>query len=63
MALPDRPIRLLIALRRLPVTAARLPAQTEVWERSLYRDIDTLRAGLAKMRRAGDVLKQMRVGA
>jgi predicted DNA-binding transcriptional regulator YafY len=39
--------RLLDALRTLPqpVTAARLAEATEVSERTLYRDIDTLRAG------------------
>ena len=47
MARPDRLFRLLSALRSLPkpVTAARLAAETEVSERTLYRDIDTLRAG------------------
>lgn len=47
MARPDRLFRLLTALRRLPqpVTAARLAAETEVSLRTLYRDIDTLRAG------------------
>jgi predicted DNA-binding transcriptional regulator YafY len=47
MARPDRLFRLLDALRRLPqpVTAARLAEETEVSERTLYRDIDTLRAG------------------
>lgn len=47
MARSDRLFRLLDALRRLPkpVTAARLAAETEVSERTLYRDIDTLRAG------------------
>ena len=47
MARPDRLFRLLTALRSLPapVTAARLAAETEVSERTLYRDIDTLRAG------------------
>ena len=47
MARPDRLFRLLTALRSLPapVTAARLAAETEVSERTLYRDIETLRAG------------------
>jgi predicted DNA-binding transcriptional regulator YafY len=47
MARSDRLFRLLEALRRLPqpVTAARLAEETEVSERTLYRDIDTLRAG------------------
>lgn len=47
MARSDRLLRLLDALRRLPkpVTAARLAKETEVSERTLYRDIDTLRAG------------------
>jgi predicted DNA-binding transcriptional regulator YafY len=47
MARPDRLIRLLDTLRRLPppVTAARLAAETEVSLRTLYRDIETLRAG------------------
>ena len=47
MARPDRLFRLLTALRTLPqpVTAARLATETEVSERTLYRDIDTLRAG------------------
>ena len=47
MPRPDRLFRLLHALRTLPqpVTAARLAAETEVSERTLYRDIDTLRMG------------------
>ena len=47
MPRPDRLFRLLHALRTLPqpVTAARLAEETEVSERTLYRDIDTLRAG------------------
>ncbi len=47
MPRPDHLFRLLHALRTLPqpVTAARLAAETEVSERTLYRDIDTLRAG------------------
>jgi predicted DNA-binding transcriptional regulator YafY len=47
MARSDRLFRLLDALRRLPkpVTAARLAIETEVSERTLYRDIETLRAG------------------
>jgi predicted DNA-binding transcriptional regulator YafY len=46
MARSDRLFRLLDALRRLPqpVTAARLAEETEVSERTLYRDIETLRA-------------------
>ncbi|MBC2834946.1 helix-turn-helix transcriptional regulator [Paragemmobacter straminiformis] len=47
MARPDRLFRLLHALRTLPqpVTAARLAEETGVSERSLYRDIASLRAG------------------
>lgn len=47
MARSDRLFRLLDAFRRLPapVTAARLAEETGVSERTLYRDIDTLRAG------------------
>jgi predicted DNA-binding transcriptional regulator YafY len=47
MARPDRLFRLLQALRSLPapVTAARLAEATEVSPRTLYRDIETLRAG------------------
>lgn len=47
MARSDRLFRLLDALRRLPqpVTAARLAQETEVSARTLYRDIETLRAG------------------
>lgn len=47
MARSDRLFRLLSALRTLPqpVTAARLAEETEVSQRTLYRDIDTLRAG------------------
>ena len=47
MARSDRLFRLADALRRLPkpVTAARLAVETEVSERTLYRDIETLRAG------------------
>ncbi|MGL6211604.1 MAG: helix-turn-helix transcriptional regulator [Paracoccaceae bacterium] len=47
MARADRLFRLLDALRRLPqpVTAAQLAAETEVSLRTLYRDIDALRAG------------------
>jgi predicted DNA-binding transcriptional regulator YafY len=43
----DRLFRLLTALRTLPhpVTAARLAKETEVSPRTLYRDIDALRAG------------------
>lgn len=47
MARADRLFRLLQALRMLPqpVTAARLAVETGVSERSLYRDIASLRAG------------------
>ncbi len=47
MARADRLLRLLTALRMLPqpVTAARLAEETGVSERTLYRDIDALRAG------------------
>ncbi|MBF9044916.1 HTH domain-containing protein [Rhodobacterales bacterium HKCCE4037] len=47
MARSDRLFRLLQALRTLPqpVTAARLAQETEVSERTLYRDIETLRSG------------------
>ncbi|WP_407929351.1 helix-turn-helix transcriptional regulator [Jannaschia marina] len=47
MARPDRLMRLMDALRRLPapVTAARLAEETDVSRRQLYRDIATLRAG------------------
>ncbi len=47
MARADRLFRLLDALRRLPqpVTAARLAEETDVSLRTLYRDIDSLRAG------------------
>ena len=47
MARTDRLFRLLTVLRMLPqpVTAARLAEETGVSERTLYRDIDTLRAG------------------
>lgn len=47
MARADRLLRLLSTLRRLPqpVTAARLAEAMEVSERTLYRDIDGLRAG------------------
>lgn len=47
MARPDRLMRLLQALRMLPapVTAARLAEATAVSERTLYRDIASLRAG------------------
>lgn len=47
MARPDRLFRLLDTLRRLPqpVTAGRLAAETGVSLRTLYRDIETLRAG------------------
>jgi predicted DNA-binding transcriptional regulator YafY len=47
MARADRLFRLLTAIRLLPqpVTAARLAAETGVSERTLYRDMDALRAG------------------
>jgi predicted DNA-binding transcriptional regulator YafY len=47
MSRSDRLFRLLDTLRRLPqpVTAARLAAETGVSERTLYRDIDSLRSG------------------
>ncbi len=47
MSRPDRLFRLLTALRTLPqpITAARLAEETEVSPRTLYRDIETLRAG------------------
>jgi predicted DNA-binding transcriptional regulator YafY len=47
MARADRLFRLLTAFRTLPqpVTAARLAEETGVSERTLYRDIDALRAG------------------
>lgn len=47
MSKSDRLFRLLTLLRTLPapVTAARLAADTGVSDRTLYRDIDTLRAG------------------
>ena len=47
MARADRLFRLLTALRMLPqpVAAARLAGETGVSERTLYRDIDALRAG------------------
>ncbi len=47
MAKSDRLFRLLHLLRSLPppVTAARLAQEAGVSERTLYRDIDTLRAG------------------
>jgi predicted DNA-binding transcriptional regulator YafY len=46
MARADRLLRLIDTIRRLPqpVTAARLAAETGVSERSLYRDIASLRA-------------------
>lgn len=51
MARPDRLLRLLQALRVLPapVTAARLAAETGVSVRSIYRDIESLRAGGAEI--------------
>lgn len=47
MSRPERLFRLLNTLRVLPkpVTAARLARETEVSERTLYRDIESLRAG------------------
>ncbi len=47
MSRPERLFRLLNALRVLPkpVTAARLARETEVSERTLYRDIESLRSG------------------
>lgn len=47
MAKSDRLFRLLTALRLLPqpVTAARLAEEMGVSERTIYRDIDSLRAG------------------
>ena len=47
MARSDRLLRLLTSFRMLPqpVTATRLAAETEVSERTIYRDIATLRAG------------------
>ena len=47
MPKPDRLFRLLSAFRMLPqpVTAARLAEETGVSERTLYRDIQSLRAG------------------
>ncbi len=47
MSRADRLFRLLTALRSLPqpVTAARLAKETGVSPRTLYRDIDSLRAG------------------
>ena len=47
MSRSDRLFRLLDCMRRLPapVTAARLADETGVSERTLYRDIDSLRAG------------------
>lgn len=51
MARSDRLFRLLHLLRSLtpPVTAARLAAETEVSERSVYRDIAALRAAGARI--------------
>ena len=51
MARPDRLLRLLQALRMLPspVTAARLAQETGVSVRSIYRDIDSLRAAGAEI--------------
>jgi predicted DNA-binding transcriptional regulator YafY len=51
MARSDRLFRLLQAMRTLPapVTAARLAEETGVSQRSLYRDIDSLRAAGARI--------------
>jgi predicted DNA-binding transcriptional regulator YafY len=51
MARPDRLLRLLQALRTLPapVTAARLAQETGVSARSIYRDIESLRAAGAEI--------------
>ena len=51
MARSDRLFRLLQKMRELPapVTAARLAEETDVSQRSLYRDIDSLRAAGARI--------------
>ena len=51
MSRSERLFQLLAALRRLPApaTAAQLAAQTGVSMRSIYRDIDSLRAGGARI--------------
>jgi predicted DNA-binding transcriptional regulator YafY len=51
MARADRLLRLIDTMRRLPqpVTAARLAGETGVSERSLYRDIASLRASGARI--------------
>lgn len=51
MARPDRLFRLLQAMRVMapPITAARLAEEMEVSLRSLYRDIDSLRAAGARI--------------
>ncbi|MBB3951605.1 helix-turn-helix transcriptional regulator [Aureimonas jatrophae] len=51
MARSDRLFRLLHAMRTMsaPITAARLAEATEVSQRSLYRDIDALRAAGARI--------------
>jgi predicted DNA-binding transcriptional regulator YafY len=51
MARPDRLFRLLHAMRIMsaPITAARLAEEMEVSVRSLYRDIDSLRAAGARI--------------
>lgn len=51
MARPDRLFRLLQAMRVMPapITASRLAETTEVSLRSLYRDIDSLRAAGARI--------------
>lgn len=51
MARPDRLFRLLQAMRMMPapITAARLAEEMDVSLRSLYRDIDSLRAAGARI--------------
>jgi predicted DNA-binding transcriptional regulator YafY len=51
MARPDRLFRLLQAMRVMPppITAARLAEEMEISLRSLYRDIDSLRAAGARI--------------
>lgn len=51
MARPDRLFRLLQLMRQMPppITAARLAEAMEVSQRSLYRDIDSLRAAGARI--------------
>lgn len=57
MARTDRLFRLLDTMRRLPapVTAARLAAEIDVSLRTLYRDIDALRASGARIEGAAGV--------